>query len=199
MQIITFSQVFHDFYTYLSGQMCKMPKSFNGPRYRCGIYCAFEDHLLVHLCCKQGSIFTFFDSLPSVNSNTVFGKITLMVLEKYSLEIEENLVHFCFGLAWWAAARTPHAWIRKDVKLSVSISWKKFYDKTFGGTQQRTFRNIWQWAWNLPGMRELACHRITAFPGELKGVLHSQEDDTNIFNSQLHNMSELYAFYHEHP
>ena len=29
VQIITFSQVFHDFYTYVSGQLCKMPKSFN--------------------------------------------------------------------------------------------------------------------------------------------------------------------------
>ena len=27
------------------------------------------------------------------------------------------------------------------------------------------------------------------FPGKLKGVLHSQEDGTNIFPSQLHNMS----------
>ena len=33
----------------------------------------------------------------------------------------------------------------------------------------------------MPGLRELACHRITAFPGKLKGVLHSQEDGTNIF------------------
>ena len=48
MQIITFSQKVHDFYTHLSGQLCKMPKSFNGQRYRCGIYCAFEDCLLVH-------------------------------------------------------------------------------------------------------------------------------------------------------
>ena len=46
---------------------------------------------------------------------------------------------------------------------------------------------------------ELACHCITAFPGKLKGVLHSQEDDTNIFPSQLHNMSELCAFHQEHP
>ena len=79
VQIITFSQIFRDFYTYLLGQLCKMPKSFNGSRYRCGIYCAFEDHLLLHLCCKQksqihrGSIFTFSDSLPTVKSNTVFG------------------------------------------------------------------------------------------------------------------------------
>ena len=43
VQIITFSQIFHDFYT----QFCKIPKSFNGERYRYGIYCAFEDHLLV--------------------------------------------------------------------------------------------------------------------------------------------------------
>ena len=48
-------------------------------------------------------------------------------------------------------------------------------------------------------MRELACRRITAFPGKSKGVLHSQEDGTNIFPSQLHNMSELCAFYQEHP
>ena len=105
MEIITFSQKFHDFYTNLLGQLCKMPKSFNGQRYRCGIYCAFTDHLLVHLCCKQksqihrGSIFTFSESLSTVKSNTVFGKITLVALEKYSVEIEENLVYLCFGLA----------------------------------------------------------------------------------------------------
>ena len=46
---------------------------------------------------------------------------------------------------------------------------------------------------------ELVCHRITAFPGKLIGVLHSQEDGNNIFPSQLHNMSELYAFHCEHP
>ena len=27
VQIITFSQIFDDFYKYLSGQLCKMPKS----------------------------------------------------------------------------------------------------------------------------------------------------------------------------
>ena len=53
VQIITFSQIFHDVYTYLLGQLCKIPKSFNGQRYRCDVYCAFEDHLLVHLCCKK--------------------------------------------------------------------------------------------------------------------------------------------------
>ena len=52
---------------------------------------------------------------------------------------------------------------------------------------------------DVPGLRELAFHRITAFPGKLKGVPHSQEDGTNIFPSQLHNMSELCAFHHEHP
>ena len=61
------------------------------------IYCIFEDHILVHLHCKQklqinrGTIFTFSDSLPTLNSNTIFGKITLLALEKYFLEIEENL------------------------------------------------------------------------------------------------------------
>ena len=98
VQIITVLQILHDFYTYLLGQLCKIPKIFNDQRYRCGTYCAFEDHLLVHLCCKKsqihrGSIFTFSDSLPTVKSNTVFGKITLIALEKYSLEIEENLVY----------------------------------------------------------------------------------------------------------
>ena len=44
-------------------------------------------------------MYTFSDSLPTVKSNTIFGKITLMALEKYSLEIEENLVYLCFGLA----------------------------------------------------------------------------------------------------
>ena len=43
--------------------------------------------------------FYISDSLPTVKSNTVFGKITLIALEKYSLEIEEKLVYVCFGLA----------------------------------------------------------------------------------------------------
>ena len=38
----------------------------------------------------RGSIFTFSDSLPAVKSKTVFGKITLMALEKYSLGIKET-------------------------------------------------------------------------------------------------------------
>ena len=40
VQIIIFSQIFHDFYTYLSGQLCKMPKSFNGQRYTDAVYIA---------------------------------------------------------------------------------------------------------------------------------------------------------------
>ena len=43
----------------------------------------------------RGNIFAFSDSLPTVKSNTVFGKINTMALEKYSLEIEENV-----DLAW---------------------------------------------------------------------------------------------------
>ena len=43
-------------------------------------------------------------------------------------------------------------------------------------------------------LRELACHLVTAFPSKLKGVLHSQEDGTNIFPSQLHNMSNYERF-----
>ena len=35
--------------------------------------------------------FTFSDSRPTAKSNTIFDKITLMALEKYSLEIDENL------------------------------------------------------------------------------------------------------------
>ena len=46
---------------------------------------------------------------------------------------------------------------------------------------------------------ELACHCITAFSGKLKGVLHIQEDGTNIFPSHLNNMTELCVFHHEHP
>ena len=30
-----------------------------------------------------------------------------MALEKYSLEIEKNLVYLCFSLAWWAYAIDP--------------------------------------------------------------------------------------------
>ena len=52
---------------------------------------------------------------------------------------------------------------------------------------------------NLSGLRELACHRIPAFPGKSKSVLHSQDDGTYIFPSQLHNMSDLFVFHHEHP
>ena len=52
-----------------------------------------------------------------------------------------------------------------------------------GSTQRRTFRNILQWAWNLPGLRELACHRRTAFPGKSKSVLHSQEDGKISFSA----------------
>ena len=69
VQIITFSQIFHDLYTYLLDQLCKMPKSFNGQRYKCGIYCAFEDHLFVHFCYKQSHrsaeevLLNFSDSL----------------------------------------------------------------------------------------------------------------------------------------
>ena len=36
----------------------------------------------------RGSILTIFDSLSTVNSDTIFGKMTLMALEKYFLEIE---------------------------------------------------------------------------------------------------------------
>ena len=46
---------------------------------------------------------------------------------------------------------------------------------------------------NLPGLRELTLHRITALSGKLKAVLHSQENGTNIFPSQLHDMSKLYV------
>ena len=80
VQMITFSQIFHDFYAYLSGQLCKMPKSFNGQRYPCGMYYAFEDRLLVHLCYKQkskirrGSIFTFPNSLFTVNQIQILVK-----------------------------------------------------------------------------------------------------------------------------
>ena len=47
VQIITFSQIFHDSYTYVSGQLCKMPKSFNDQRYKRGIYGALE-HSINH-------------------------------------------------------------------------------------------------------------------------------------------------------
>ena len=58
-------QIFHDVYTYLLGQLCKIPKSFDCQRYRCGICCAFEDRLVVHLCCKKShrsteAIFLYF-------------------------------------------------------------------------------------------------------------------------------------------
>ena len=37
-------------------------------------------------------LFTFSDSLPTVNSNTIFGKITSMAFEKYPHGIQETLV-----------------------------------------------------------------------------------------------------------
>ena len=43
--------------------------------------------------------FTLSDTLPTVKSNTTFGKISLIGFEKYYLEIDENLVYLCFGLA----------------------------------------------------------------------------------------------------
>ena len=44
-----------------------------------------------------------------------------------------------------------------------------------------------------------ARQRITTFPGKLKGILHSQEDATNIFSSPMHNISKLCAVCHKHP
>ena len=108
--------------------MCKLPKSFNGQRYRCGIYCAFEDRLLMHLCCKQksqihrGNNFTFSDSLPTVKSNTVFGEITLMALEKCSPEIEGK-----FGLPLFRPGvmsngnNTPCLNQKRSKALSINI------------------------------------------------------------------------------
>ena len=77
-----------------------MPKhAFNGQRYRCGIYCTFEEHLpcvpllQTKVIDPQGSIFTFFGSLPTVKSNKCFGRMTLMALEKYSFGIEQQQQH----------------------------------------------------------------------------------------------------------
>ena len=76
VQIIIFSQKFHDYYTYLLGKLCKTPKSFNGQRYRCGIYCALKPPPCAPLFQTkvQGSIFTFSDSLPTVKSNAIMVK-----------------------------------------------------------------------------------------------------------------------------
>ena len=63
--------------------------------------------------------------------NPLMVKDTDVALEKYSLEIEENLVYLCFGLTWWATATTSHLWNRKDLKLPAPILWRKSYDKTF--------------------------------------------------------------------
>ena len=59
------------------------------------------------LCTFVAQKVYIFWSPATVKSNTIFGKTTLMALEKYSLEIEENLVYLYFGLAWWATATTP--------------------------------------------------------------------------------------------
>ena len=56
------------------------------------MYWVLGDYLL-------DNIYTFSDSLPTVKSNTDFSEINFMAFEKYSLEIEENLVYICFGLA----------------------------------------------------------------------------------------------------
>ena len=83
------SQIIHDFYIYLFCQFWKMVKSFNGQRYRCGIYIALLK--TTSLCtfaankCHRSTEehFTFSDSLPAVKSNTEFDKMTLMALEKW--------------------------------------------------------------------------------------------------------------------
>ena len=44
-------------------------------------------------------------------------------------------------------------------------------------------------------MRQLACHRITAFPGKLKGVTHSQEDGINLlFSYFITNINNFIKF-----
>ena len=76
----------------------KCPNSaFNGQRYRCGIYtalfkttsssCTFvvKQKLKTH----RSSIFIFSDSLPTLKSNTIFSKITLMALEKFLLKLRK--------------------------------------------------------------------------------------------------------------
>ena len=107
VQVITFSQIFHHFYTYLANCV-RYPNPLPDPL-------MVKDTNVIHiallkttsLCTfvakkskiHRGSIFTLSDNLPTVKSNTVFGEITLMALEKYSLKTEENLVYLCFGLA----------------------------------------------------------------------------------------------------
>ena len=70
---------------------------------------------------------------------------------------------------------------------------------TTWGTQRKTFKKHLTMSFKFTRTEGACYHRITAFPGKLRGVLHSQEDGTNIFPIQLHNMSELCAFHHEHP
>ena len=100
---------------------------------------------------------------------------------------------FCHCFSCTRISMTKYSYFYRR-RINMMVSWIQC-----GNTQRRTFRNISQWAWNLLGLRELACPPITAFPGKLKGVLHSQKDGTNISPSQLYTMSELCAFHHEHP
>ena len=82
----------------------------------------------------------------------------------------------------------------KSTNLAIQLL-GPVHEQILGSTQRRTFQNILQWASNLQRLRELACHHITVFPGKLKGVLHSQEDSTNIFPSQLHDMNKYVHFF----
>ena len=125
VQIITFSQIFHDFYTYLPGQLCKIPKTFNGRRYRCGIYCAFEDNHLVAKSHRSSEalFFTFSDSLPAVKSNTVFGKITLM-----ALPFKSKKIWFTSVSAWRNEQQQQHPCLnqKRSKALGINIMKKAF-------------------------------------------------------------------------
>ena len=54
--------------------------AFNGQRYRCSIYCAFQDHILVHLCCKTKIVdppkqyFYIFYGAPNGSKIVFFGE-----------------------------------------------------------------------------------------------------------------------------
>ena len=115
VQIITFSQKIHNFYTHIYQVKCvRCPNPvFSGQRYRYGMYCAFEDHLLVHVPLLQtkvmihrGSIFTFSDSLPTVKSNTIFSKITLMLLR--NIPLKSRKIWFTSVLAWRDEQQQQH-------------------------------------------------------------------------------------------
>ena len=68
----------------------------------------------------RGSIFTFFYSLLTVKSNTLFGKMIFMAVDKYSLEMEKNW--FSSVLAWSNEQQQQHPCLKHKVSKALSVN-----------------------------------------------------------------------------